>query len=200
PSERSGGAGSPLIVNISARHCHLSREAVDALFGPGYELTVDKMLHQAPAGAFAAKESVTLIGPRSRVIPNLRILGPSRAENQVELSFSDAIGLGFQIPVRISGDIKGTPGCMLMGPKGFFEMKEGVIRAQRHVHMSPADAQHYGVRDGDAMKLRVGGECGVVFERVLVRVNPKFLLEVHLDTDEGNACDLRPGTAVELFK
>src|SRR5690606_29430616 len=102
-------------------------------------------------GQFAARETVTLIGPRSRVISNLRILGPCRNLNQVELAYTDSISLGFDIPLRLSGNIQGTPGCMLMGPAGFFEMKEGVIRALRHVHMSPADAEHYGVKNGDNM-------------------------------------------------
>lgn len=200
PAAAAQDAVRPLVVNISARHCHLTPQAVEALFGKGHTLTIDKMLYQEEAGAYAAQETVTLIGPRSRVISNLRILGPPRDLNQVELAFSDAIALGFRIPVRISGDVKGTPGCMLMGPKGFFEMKEGVIRAKRHVHMNPADAARHGVRNGDSMALVVGGECGVRFDNVLVRVHETFRLEVHLDTDEGNACDLKPDTHVELVK
>lgn len=188
----------PLVVNVSARHCHLTQAAVEALFGPGHVLRPMKALYQA--GQFAAEESVTLIGPRSRVISNLRILGPCRELNQVELAFTDAISLGFDIPVRPSGNIRGTPGCMLMGPAGFFEMPEGVIRAAPHVHMHPDDAAFYGVRPGEMMKMRVGGELGVTFDRLLVRVSPDFKLEVHIDTDEGNACGLRPGTPVELIQ
>lgn len=198
PLPRIAQAPNPLVVNISARHCHLTQEAVEALFGKGYQLRVLRWLYQE--GQFAAQETVTLIGPRSRVISNLRILGPCRSLNQVELAYTDAIALGFDVPLRLSGDIKGTPGCMLMGPAGFFELKEGVIRAARHVHMHPDDAAFYGVRNGEYMRLKVGGDCGVVFEKVLVRVDPAFRLEVHLDTDEGNACNLQPHTPCELLK
>jgi putative phosphotransacetylase len=191
-------APNPLVVNVSARHCHLTPEAVETLFGKGYQLNVHKWLYQE--GQFAAKETLTLIGPRSRVISNLRILGPCRTLNQVELSYTDGIALGFDLPLRISGDIKGTLGCMLMGPAGFFEMPEGVIRALRHVHMSPTDAEHYGVKAGEAMKLKIGGPCGVVLDRTLVRVDKSFKLEVHIDTDEGNACNLKPETPCELYK
>lgn len=198
PLPRESTAPNPLVVNVSARHCHLSQEAVEVLFGPGAQLTPMKWLYQE--GYFAAKETVTLVGPRSRVISNLRILGPCRSACQVELAATDAIALGFDIPVRISGDIAGTPGCMLMGPKGFFKMEEGVIRAAPHVHMSPADAAFYGVKNGDAMKLRVGGDLPMTFENILVRQGDGVKLEVHIDTDEGNACRLRPETPCELFK
>lgn len=196
PLPRPATAPNPLVVNISARHCHLTPQAVEALFGKGHQLQVHKWLYQE--GQFAAKETVTLIGPRSRVISNLRILGPCRSLNQVELAYTDSIALGFDIPLRLSGNIKGTPGCMLMGPTGFFEMKEGVIRAARHVHMSPADADFYGVQQGDEMKLKVGGDCGLTLDRMLCRVDPAFKLEVHIDTDEGNACNLQPHTPCEL--
>lgn len=195
---RTATAPNPLVVNVSARHCHLTLEAVEALFGKGHELQVHKWLYQE--GQFAAKETVTLIGPRSRVISNLRILGPCRNINQVELAYTDAIALGFEIPLRLSGNIKGTPGGMLMGPNGFFEMPEGVIRALRHAHMSPADADFYGVKNGDAMKLRIGGDCGITLDKMLCRVDKSFKLEVHIDTDEGNACNLQPDTPCELLK
>jgi putative phosphotransacetylase len=120
--------------------------------------------------------------------------------NQVELAYTDGIALGFDLPLRSSGDIKGTLGGMLMGPAGFFEMESGIIRARRHVHMTPADADHYGVKAGDMMKLRIGGDCGLVLNQMLVRVDPAFKLEVHIDTDEGNACNLQPDTACELIK
>ncbi len=191
-------APNPLRVNVSARHCHLTREAVEALFGPGRELAPAKPLAQS--GHFAAEETVTLIGPRSRIISGLRILGPCRDYNQVELAFTDGIALGFELPVRLSSDIAGTPGCMLMGPRGYFRMEQGLIRALRHAHMSPADAAFYGVAEGGNLKLRVGGDCPTVLEKVLVRVNPSFELEVHIDTDEANACNLVPGTPCELFR
>lgn len=198
PLPRPATAPNPLVVNVSARHCHLTREAVEALFGKGHQLQVLKWLYQE--GQFAARETVTLIGPRSRVISNLRILGPCRTLNQVELAYTDAIALGFEIPLRLSGDIQDTPGCMLMGPAGFFEMKQGVIRALRHVHMHPDDAAFYGVQQGDAMRLKVGGPCGVTFDQLLCRVDPAFKLEVHIDTDEGNACNLQPHTPCELIR
>src|SRR5580698_8312949 len=186
---RLASAPNPLVVNVSARHCHLTPETVEILFGKGRTLTPYKWLYQD--GQFAAKETLTLIGPRSRVISNLRILGPCRNLNQVELAYTDAIALGFEIPLRISGDIKGSTGGMLMGPEGFFEMPEGVIRAMRHVHMHPTDAEFYGVKAGGQMQLKIGGDCGVTLEKVLARVDPSFKLEVHIDTDEGNACNLQ---------
>src|SRR6185295_3916158 len=167
PLPLSAAAPNPLVVNVSARHCHLTQAAVEALFGKGHQLQVHKWLYQE--GQFAAKETLTLIGPRSRVISNLRILGPCRSLNQVELAYTDAIALGFEIPLRASGNIEGTTGCMLMGPAGFFEMPQGVIRALRHVHMHPDDAAFYGVKHLDNMHLRVGGPCATVFEKLLVR-------------------------------
>jgi putative phosphotransacetylase len=190
-------APNPLVVNVSARHCHLTAEAVEALFGKGRTLTPFKWLYQERQ--FAARETVTLIGPRSRVISNLRILGPCRNINQVELAYTDAIALGFEIPLRISGDIQGTTGGMLMGPEGFFEMPQGVIRAMRHVHMHPSDAEFYGVKAGSQVSLKIGGACGLLLDKMLVRIDPAFKLEVHIDTDEGNACNLQPDTPCELI-
>ncbi len=196
----SGNHQAPkLVVNASARHMHLCREDIDRLFGPGYELTVFRPLYQE--GHFAANEMVTIIGPRSRLISNLRILGPLRDRSQVELAFTDAISLGLpNIPIRLSGDISGTPGAFIMGPKGMVELKEGVIRAAIHVHMNPAEAGWYGVKHKDIMKLRVGGDAGVSFNRVHVRVDPKVRLNVHMDTDEANACGLHLAKEIELTK
>src|SRR3954464_12349748 len=163
PLPNAVNAPNPLLVNVSARHCHLTPEAVEALFGKGHQLSVHKPLYQD--GQFAAKETLTLIGPRSRVISNLRILGPCRNLNQVELAYTDGIALGFDLPLRMSGNIQGTLGCMLMGPAGFFEMPEGVIRAMRHVHMHPGDAEYYGVKAGGEMKLKIGGSCGVTLDK-----------------------------------
>ena len=192
--------GAPfLAVHASARHMHLCREDIDVLFGPGYELTPDRELYQE--GNYAAKETVTLIGPRSRLISNLRILGPLRKESQIELAFTDAISLGYDdIPVRLSGNIDGTPGALIMGPRGTVQLKKGLIRAAIHVHMSPADARYYAVKQGDLMKLRVGGDAGVTFNRVHVRIDPKSRLNVHMDTDEANACGLHLAKEFELFK
>ncbi|MGF1484888.1 MAG: phosphate propanoyltransferase [Opitutales bacterium] len=197
PMPMAASGPNPLVVNVSARHCHLTQEAVEQLFGRGHQLTPFKWLYQE--GQYAAEEAVTLIGPRSRVISNLRILGPCRDFNQVELANTDAVALGFRVPVRQSGAIGGTPGCMLMGPNGFLEMSEGVIRAAPHVHMHPDDAAHYGVEDKQMMQLRVGGELGLTFDRIFVRIKKDFKLEVHIDTDEGNACGLTPESTVELL-
>ena len=188
-----------LVVHASARHAHLCREDLDRLFGPGYELTVDRELYQP--GNFAARETVTLIGPRSRLISNLRILGPLRSRSQIELAFTDAVTLGYDdVPIRLSGNLDGTPGAVLMGPNGVVELRDGVIRAAMHAHMNPDEAARYGVRQGDVMKLRVGGDAGVTFEHVHVRVDPAFRLEVHMDTDEANACGLRYAREIGLFK
>lgn len=199
-SQFAGPPGRPeLVVSISARHVHLTDEHVETLFGAGHKLTVMKELYQE--GYFAAEETVMLVGPRRRMLPAVRVLGPTRRESQVELAFTDGISLGIELPVRASGDIQGTPGCVLVGPKGVVDLKQGVIRAERHVHMGPSDADYYGVKDKDRMSLRVqSGSCTTVFENLLVRVGEGIKLEVHLDTDEGNACDMDHATRVELFK
>jgi putative phosphotransacetylase len=192
-------AAPVLTVQTSSRHMHICRQDMDVLFGPGTELTFDRALCQE--GNFAAKETVTIIGPRSRMISNLRILGPMRKQSQVELAFTDAITLGFKdIPVRLSGDIAGTPGAVIIGPKGVVELKEGIIRAAIHVHMNPAEAAHFGVAKGDRMKLRIGGEAGVTFNNVHVRIDPTSRLNVHMDTDEANACGLHLTKDIELLK
>jgi putative phosphotransacetylase len=188
-----------LLVNSSARHMHISPENLEVLFGKGAELTVHKWLYQE--GQFASQQTVTMVGPRKRIIPNLRILGPCRNLTQIELAFTDSIQLGIDIPVRMSGDIEGTPGAYIMGPKGMLEMKNGVIRAARHVHMSPSDASFYGVKHLDLITLKVTAKgCNTRFDDLLVRVDPSFKLEVHIDTDEANACDLDNAEKVELFK
>ena len=194
-----GPPGKPnLVVSVSARHVHLTDQDVETLFGAGHKLTVAKDLYQD--GFFAAEETVMVVGPRRRMLPTVRILGPTRPESQVELAFTDGISLGIDLPVRPSGDIDGTPGCVLVGPKGVVELKQGVIRAERHVHMGPADAEFYGVKDKDRMSLRVTSGCGTTFNNLLVRVGKKIKLEVHLDTDEGNACDIDHAASVELLK
>ena len=142
-----------------------------------------------------------LVGPRRRMLPTVRVLGPTRPRSQVELAFTDAISLGIDIPVRISGDIDGTPGCVLVGPHGVVELNEGVIRAARHVHMNPADADRYGVQNGELMKLRIASHgCTTVMEDLIVRADENIKLEVHIDTDEGNACNLDAATEVELLR
>ena len=190
--------GAPkLVVNISARHCHVTQTDLERLFGVGHKLTPHKPLYQD--GFFAAEETVTIIGPRRRMIPSLRILGPCRDHSQVELAFTDAVSLGMDIPVRKSGDHRDSPGCYLLGPAGMIELPTGVIRHERHVHMGPADAAHYSVKDGERINLRVRSTCSAVLEDLLIRLAPAARLEVHLDTDEGNAVDLPHATKVELF-
>ena len=187
-----------LVVSVSARHVHLTDQHVETLFGPGRTLTPMKELYQQ--GAFAAEETVMIVGPRRRMLPTVRVLGPTRPRSQVELAFTDVISLGIEAPVRISGNIDGTPGVVLVGPKGVVELEEGVIRAARHVHMSLRDAEHYGVENGQLMNLRIASpECGTVFEDLIVRADEKSKLEVHIDTDEGNACDLDAATTVQLL-
>jgi putative phosphotransacetylase len=190
---------SRLVVSISARHCHLTQEHVEILFGPGHQLTPMKNLYQD--GFYAAEETVMIVGPKRRMLPTVRILGPVRNASQVELAFTDSISLGIDAPVRHSGDIRGTPGCVIVGPKGVVELSEGVIRAARHVHMNMKDAQAYGVKPKDFMKLRIEApQCTVTFEDLLVRADETSKLEVHIDTDEGNACFLDSATKVELLK
>ena len=187
-----------LVVSISARHVHLTDEHVETLFGRGHTLTVMKDLYQD--GYFAAEEAVMIVGPRRRMLPAVRILGPTRPESQVELANTDCISLGIAAPVRLSGDLEGTPGCVLVGPKGVVDLQHGVVRAERHVHMSPRDAEDYGVKQGDRMNLRVISPCPTVFEGVVARPGEGLKLEVHLDTDEGNAADLDHADKVELYK
>jgi putative phosphotransacetylase len=194
----SGGGPNPLVVNVSARHMHVTPGDLEVLFGAGAKLTKLKDLYQE--GEFASEQLVTLVGPRQRIIPNVRILGPVRNYTQVELSYTDGVYLGIDLPLRISGNHEGTPGVTILGPKGAITIHRGVIRAERHVHMGEADMAYYGVKDGDQMKLKIEGPCGVTFERVRVRYHPKVVLEVHIDTDEGNACDLESATRIELVK
>ena len=195
---RSGGPPNPLVVNVSARHMHVSESDMRTLFGPDAKLTKMKDLYQQ--GEFASEQTVTIVGPRQRIIPNVRILGPNRKDSQIELSYTDGIYLGIDLPLRVSGNIEGTPGITVLGPVGAIQMSRGVIRAKRHVHMSNDDMNYYGVRDGDSMKLKIDGPCGLTLHNVVVRHHPKVVLEVHIDTDEGNACDLESATNIELIK
>jgi putative phosphotransacetylase len=199
-SAPQAGPGPKIVVNASARHMHLTQTDLEKLFGPGVKLTVLRPLYQE--GHFAAEQTVTLIGPRQRVISNLRILGPVREYTQIELASTDTISLGIEnVPARESGDIQGSPGAYVMGPAGMLELKEGVIRAAIHAHLSPAEAVYFGVQDKEFLKLQVKGDaCSVTFDRVLARVNSKVKLEVHMDTDEANACDLPRAREIRLFR
>ena len=186
-----------LVVNTSARHMPITPDDLKTLFGPDAELSVFRWLYQP--GEFASEQRVSIIGPRRRMIENVRILGPARKESQIEISGTDAIALGIKAPVRPSGKTDGTPGCLVVGPVGTIELPRGVIRAERHVHMTPTDAAVYGFTKSQYIKLRVHSDSTTTFEKVLCRVDEKFLLEVHVDTDEGNACDLANATGVELM-
>jgi len=177
---------------------HVTQADLETLFGAGTKLTKLKDLYQQ--GEFASEQLVTIVGPRQRIIPNVRILGPVRDYTQIELSYTDGIYLGLDLPLRISGNHEGSPGVTILGPKGAINLTKGVIRAERHVHMSTQDMAYYNVKDGDYLKLKITGPCGVTFDRVKVRYHPKVILEVHIDTDEGNACDLETATKMELIK
>lgn len=174
-----------VMVETSARHVHVTEETLEILFGKGYQLTKKKDLSQP--GQFACEERVQVIGPKNS-FPAVSILGPTRPANQVELSASDARSIGVAAPVRESGDIAGSGACKLVGPKGEVELKEGVIVAKRHIHMTPEDAENYGVKDKQVVSVKIESpERSLVFGDVVVRVSPKFKLAMHIDTDESNA-------------
>lgn len=178
----STAAGVP--VGISNRHIHLSQIDLDQLFGAGYQLTPMKELSQP--GQFACKETVTICGPKG-AIEKVRVLGPVRKETQIEIVAGDCFKLGVKAPAKLSGDLAGTPGITVVGPKGSVQTAQGLIVAQRHIHMAPADAQAYGVQDGQIVKIRVGGLRGGLYDNVAIRVTTSSKLECHLDTEEANA-------------
>ena len=174
-----------VMVETSARHVHVTEETLEILFGKGYQLTKKKDLSQP--GQFACEERVQVIGPKNS-FPAVSILGPTRPADQVELSASDARSIGVAAPVRESGDIAGSGACKLVGPKGEVELKEGVIVAKRHIHMTPEDAENYGVKDKQVVSVKIDSpERSLVFGDVVVRVSPKFKLAMHIDTDDSNA-------------
>ncbi|AKX96593.1 phosphate propanoyltransferase [Neomoorella thermoacetica] len=183
-------------VGVSGRHVHLTREHLQTLFGPGYELT--KLRDVVQPGQFAAKETVTIVGPKG-VLEKVRVLGPLRSYTQVEISRTDSFKLGVNPPIRDSGDHEGSPGCVLVGPAGVVTLKQGVIIALRHIHMHTDEAKRYGLKDKDLVTVQVGGERGLIFTNVLVRVNPNFRLEFHVDTDEANACLLNNNDMVQVL-
>lgn len=184
-------------IEASGRHIHLSRADVDALFGPGYQLTRVKDLSQP--GQFVCKERVTLEGPRG-TFPNVVILGPERGESQVEISLTDAVSLGVTPPVRISGSIEDTPGITVRSGDRALHLSRGLIVAKRHIHMTPEDAALFGVSDKQDVKLKCFTTRPLVFDDVEVRVSPKFTTVVHLDYDEANACGFRKGNRGLILK
>ena len=187
-----------VLVETSARHIHLSQADLETLFGAGYELTQKKDLSQP--GQFACEERVTVVGPKKE-LPGVSILGPVRPETQVELSLTDARSIGLSAPVRESGDVAGSAGCKLVGPKGEVEIAEGVIAAKRHIHMTPEDAAEFGVKDTQVVQVRVPSSIGrtTIFDDVVVRVSPKYALAMHIDTDESNAAGVAPGTMADVI-
>ena len=184
-------------IAISARHVHLSRGTIDQLFGVGYKLRILAPLVQP--GQFSTEDTVSLVGPHGR-LAHVRVLGPPRAADQIEVSRSDEFALGLDAPVRVSGDLSDTPGITIEGPAGSVQLKRGTICALRHIHMSPSDAVRLGVHDRDMVEVAVrNGERDTVFGDVVVRVSPDYRLELHLDTDEGNAAGVRPGDTALLL-
>ena len=180
----------PFLVEVSAHHAHLTQEHVEALFGKGHQLTKHADLSQP--GQYACKEQVTIAGPKGK-IERVRVLGPARKYTQIEIAMTEQFKLGVQPPVRESGDVAGTPGCTLEGPSGSVPIDRGVICAWRHIHMTPADALRYGVRDKSVVRVRIGGDRELVFGDVLVRVDPSYALAMHIDTDEANAASVKTG-------
>lgn len=193
----SKSEGYMVPIGVSARHIHLTQEHVEALFGPGYQLTKKKELM---GGQFASNETVTIVGLKLRAIENVRVLGPVRKASQVEISATDAIKLGVKAPVRESGAVAGSAPIAIVGPKGAIYLEEGCIVAMRHIHMSPKDAQAAGVKDGQIVSVKADNERGTIFNQVKIRVHDSFTLEMHIDTDEANASQIATGQTVTIIQ
>lgn len=189
-------SGFDVPVGVSSRHVHLTQENVEQLFGPGHKLKPIKALSQP--GQFASEETVTLVGKKGK-IEGVRVLGPVRDYSQVELAATDTFHLGVKAPVRDSGDIDETPGIDIIGPAGQIHLDDGVIIAARHIHMTPEEAKEHGLKDGDTVSVEIPGERGGVLDEVLIRVSPDYELDMHVDTDEGNAFNLHTGDTVEVL-
>lgn len=187
-----------VLIETSARHIHLSQADLETLFGAGYTLTPKKDLSQP--GQFACTERLDVVGSK-KTLPGVTILGPVRSATQVELSLTDARSIGVTAPIRESGDVAGSGSCRLVGPQGEIELKEGVIAAKRHIHMTPADAAAFGVENGQTVSVQVeNGERSLTFGDVVVRVSDKYALAMHIDTDESNAACAAPGTMGTVIK
>lgn len=201
-SEMDGGAAAAfdgeVPIGVSNRHIHLNKADLETLFGAGYELTPLKDLSQP--GQYACKELLTIVGPSLRPIENVRVLGPLRKNSQVEISATDSYVLKVKPPVRESGNLVGSAPVTIIGPKGVVELPEGCIIANRHIHMSPADAQNFGVKDCDTVTVDVQGKRRTRWYDVQVRVSPDFRLEMHVDTDDANACGIGNGSKVKVVK
>ena len=188
--------GYKVAVGISNKHVHVSDADLAVLFGAGHKLAVKKNLKQP--GQYAAEEVVDVVGPKG-TLKNIRILGPTRKESQVELAQTDARGIGLNLPVRESGQLDGSPGLKLIGPAGEVVLPKGGIIALRHIHLSPADAAEAGVKDKDMVTVRAAGTRPVIFEQVLIRAVEGFVCEMHVDTDEGNAAGINNGDLMEII-
>lgn len=190
------GAGFELIVGVSARHLHITEHDLGTLYGKGHRLTPERDL--SGPGEFAAKETVTLVGPNLRALQGVRILGPCRSRTQIELAPTDGVLLGLSLPMRASGDVAGSAPLTLIGPQGALYLDEGAIRADRHIHISPEDAHRHGVTDGQRIRVDAPGAAGLTFHQVRIRINKGFARPVmHIDTDDGNAAGLRCGDTVK---
>lgn len=196
-SQKKQSDGYVVPIGVSARHVHLTQEHVEQLFGKGYQLTKKKELM---GGQFASNETVTIVGLKLRAIENVRVLGPVRKQSQVEISATDAIKLGVKAPIRESGKLAGSAPVAVVGPRGVVYLEEGCIIAQRHIHMSPADALAAGVHDGDIVSVKADNERGTIFNHVKIRVDDSFTLEMHIDTDEANAAKIATGQTVSILR
>ncbi|AQT85921.1 phosphate propanoyltransferase PduL [Paenibacillus larvae subsp. larvae] len=184
-------------VEASGKHVHLNREAIDALFGEGYQLTKAKDLSQP--GQYACKERVTLIGPKG-ALHNVVILGPERKESQVEISQTDSMALGVKVPVRESGQLEGTPGIVIASANNVIRLDKGLIAAQRHIHVKAEDAGKFGVKNGEIVQVKVEGKRPLIFDDVLIRVSPNYETYMHIDYDEANACGFVKGMKGKILK
>jgi len=195
----SGGlkVSDKIPVGLSNRHLHLTIQDIEILFSKGARLT--KLRDLSQPGQFAANETITLVGPKGRM-DKVRVLGPARKETQVEVSKTDSYILGIKPPVRISGDVKGSSGVKIIGPRGEIDLREGAIVALRHIHMSGDEARGFGVKDGDMVKVRVPRERALIFDNVMIRSGPTHKLDFHIDIDEANAAGLSQGDFVEIIK
>jgi len=185
-----------VVIESSARHVHVTKETLAILFGEGYELTHKRDLSQP--GQFLTEEKVRIEGPRGG-IDRVSILGPERAADQVEISFTDARVLGVTAPVRESGDLAGSAPCKIIGPKGEVEISEGCIVAKRHIHVTPEDAEKYGLQDKQIVSVKVDGPRALTFGEVVIRVSPKFATYMHIDYDEANAAQLSGNVTGEVI-
>jgi len=194
----ASSTGPAIPVAVSARHVHIARGMLDALFGPAFQLT--KLRDLGQPGEFASGETVTVVGRSMKALEGVRILGPIRTYTQIELARTDAVRLGVDPPVRASGDLAGSEPITLVGPAGAVALREGAIRATRHIHMTERDALVHRVKDGDSVRVRLPGVRALTFENVVVRVGKAAALEFHLDTDDANAADVRPPALVEIIR